>query len=53
MPRRDYIIAELSKNRVIEDVTSYQPGQHLTAERVNHYITDGEVTLANLAPLSQ
>jgi hypothetical protein len=46
---RDYIIAELRKNRVIDDVRSYQAGQHLPTERVNHYITDGEVTVASLA----
>jgi hypothetical protein len=45
---RDYIVAELSKNRVIRDVESYQSGQHLSTERVNHYVTDGEVTLASL-----
>jgi hypothetical protein len=45
---RDYIIDELSSHRVIEGVTSYQPGQHLPVERVNHYITDGKVTLASL-----
>jgi LssY-like putative type I secretion system component LssY len=45
---RDYIIAELSKKRVIEEVTSYQSGQSLPMKRVNHYITDGEITLANL-----
>jgi hypothetical protein len=45
---RDYIIAALSNSRVIKAVTSYQPGQHLTGGHVNHYITDGEVTLANL-----
>jgi hypothetical protein len=45
---RDYIIGELATHRVIEAATSYQPGQHLPVERVNHYIADGEVTLANL-----
>jgi hypothetical protein len=45
---RDYIIAELRKNRVIEAVTSYPSGQHLPTGHVNHYITDGEVTLASL-----
>jgi hypothetical protein len=45
---RDYIIAELRSNRVIDDVTSYRPGQHLPMERVNRYITDGEITLATL-----
>jgi len=45
---RDYIVAELRKNRVIGDVTSYKSGQHLPVERVNHYVTDGEVSLASL-----
>lgn len=45
---RDYIIAELSKNRVVSEVISYRPGQQLPMERVNRYITDGEITLASL-----
>jgi LssY-like putative type I secretion system component LssY len=45
---RDYIIADLRKNRVIGDVNSYQSGQHLPVEQVNRYITDGEVTVAGL-----
>ena len=44
---RDYIVAELLRNRVIKDVVSHQPGQRLP--RVNHYITDGQITLASLA----
>jgi len=44
---RDYIVAELQSHRVIGDVTPYQPGQPLP--RVNHYITDGQITLASLA----
>jgi len=47
---RDYIIAELTKNCVIVDVNSYRSGQHLPTQRVNHYVTDGEVTVASLAP---
>jgi LssY C-terminus len=50
---RDYIVAELKKNRVIGEVQSYQAGQHLPGERVNRYITDGEVKVANLARISQ
>jgi hypothetical protein len=50
---RDYIIAELTKNRVIVDANSYRSGQRLPTQRVNHYITDGEVTVASLAPPSQ
>ncbi len=45
---RDYIVAELRKNGVIGEVTSYQAGQHLGAGQINHYITDGEVTVAGL-----
>jgi len=47
---RDYIIAELTKCGVIVDANSYRSGQRLPTQRVNHYITDGEVTVANLAP---
>ncbi len=50
---RDYIIAELQKNRVIVDVNSYRSGQRLPTERVNHYLTDGQVTVASLAPPAQ
>lgn len=45
---RDYIIAELLKNGSIEGVKAYQSGQRLTTERINHYVTDGEITLAIL-----
>ncbi len=46
---RDYIIAELTKNHVIGDAISYPASDHPLAEPVNRYITDGQVTLANLA----
>ena len=46
---RDYIVAELSKHRVIGEIRIYRSGQQLSTERVNHYITDGEVTVADLA----
>jgi len=46
---RDYIVDELRKNRSIEAVKIYQAGENLFPERVNHYITDGEITLAILA----
>jgi hypothetical protein len=49
---RDYIIAELRNNRDIEDVNTYRSDQRLPLEPVNHYITDGEVTVARLAPIS-
>jgi hypothetical protein len=45
---RNFIIAELMKIRAVETVKVVQSGQHLPAERVNHYITDGEITVASL-----
>jgi LssY-like putative type I secretion system component LssY len=45
---RDYIIAELAKNRVIGATTSYKARQYLGVNPVNRYMTDGEVTLASL-----
>ena len=45
---RDYIIDELRKNGLIGAINSYKAGQHLASEHVNHYVTDGEVTAANL-----
>ena len=45
---RDYIVDELMKNRSIEAVKLYKAGENLLTERVNHYITDGEITLAIL-----
>jgi LssY C-terminus len=43
---RDCIVPELRRSRVISDVTSYESGQHLPIERVNHYVTDGAVSVA-------
>src|SRR5215203_1218092 len=45
---RDYIIAELINKEAVTAVTSYHPRQRLSGQHVNRYITDGEVTLANL-----
>jgi hypothetical protein len=45
---RDYIIDELKRNQVVDEVTSYQARQNLPARQVNHYITDGGVIAATL-----
>jgi hypothetical protein len=45
---RDYIVDELRRNKVIGDVSSYQARQHLPAQHVNHYVTDGGVIAATL-----
>jgi len=47
---RDYIVGELLRNRVIANVMSYQSGQHLP--RVNHYITDGQITVGELGDIN-
>jgi hypothetical protein len=47
---RDFVIAELAIKRVIADATSYKANQRLQVASVNHYVTDGEVTVANLVP---
>jgi hypothetical protein len=46
---RDFILAELAKWGCIEGVTIYRSGQDLPTGRINHYVTDGEITLARLA----
>ncbi|MGB6502936.1 MAG: LssY C-terminal domain-containing protein [Xanthobacteraceae bacterium] len=46
---RDFIIAALQEKRVIGDVKTYPSGKPLPAH-VNHYVTDGEVTVASLTP---
>ncbi|NWG23694.1 MAG: LssY C-terminal domain-containing protein [Pseudorhodoplanes sp.] len=45
---RDFIIAELSKHGVIAATRQYRSGEILPAKRVNHYITDGDITIADL-----
>jgi hypothetical protein len=45
---RDFIIDELRKSRVIGEINAYKAGQRLADGRVNHYVTDGEVSAASL-----
>jgi hypothetical protein len=45
---RDHIIAELTRNLVVRDVTLYRSGEELRRVRINRYITDGEVAVASL-----
>src|SRR6187399_2449549 len=42
---RDFIVGELKKYGVIGEVSSFQPGERLPVERVNHYVTDGEIAM--------
>ena len=48
----DFIIAELETIGFIADVKMYQAGQCLATEHVNHYTSDGRVTLASLVVLA-
>ena len=45
---RDYIVDELSKCGVIGRVASFKAGDRVKTEHVNHYITDGEVAVAEI-----
>jgi hypothetical protein len=45
---RDYIIGELASRSVIGDVRSYEQGESFAVGRVNHYVTDGQVSVAEL-----
>ncbi|MBZ6078225.1 LssY C-terminal domain-containing protein [Microvirga puerhi] len=45
---RDFIIADLESIGSIAEVKVYQAGQCLATEHVNHYTSDGRVTLASL-----
>ena len=45
---RDYIVSELRKIGVIDEIKLYKAGEQLPGEKVNHYITDGEVAAADL-----
>jgi LssY C-terminus len=45
---RDYIIDELRKTGAVAEINLYKAGQQLAGKRVNRYVTDGEVTAANL-----
>jgi len=45
---RDYIVSELSNCGAIGNVTSHKTGDRLITAHVNHYITDGEVAVAEI-----
>jgi hypothetical protein len=45
---RDYIVSQLSAHGVIAQVSLCRSGEPIGTEHVNHYITDGEITLASL-----
>jgi LssY-like putative type I secretion system component LssY len=45
---RDFIVDELGRSGVIAETRRYRAGERLETGKVNHYVTDGEVTLATL-----
>lgn len=45
---RDVIIGELDRCGVIAHVRTYLPGERLAVGKVNRYVTDGRVTVADL-----
>lgn len=49
---RDFIISELQSHQVIENVHSYASGERLAIGRVNRYVTDGEVSVADLVAIA-
>jgi hypothetical protein len=47
---RDFLMAELARRGAITDVRPYMPGERLSIGKVNRYVTDGAIAVANLAP---
>jgi len=45
---RGYIVNELRKSGVIENVTFYKTADKLVTKNVNHHVNDGEVAIAEL-----
>ncbi len=45
---RDYIMDALRRSHAIGEVARYQTGDRLKTNHVNHYITDGDVAVAEL-----
>ena len=45
---RDFIIGELERCGAIANVRAHLPGERLAIGKVNRYVTDGRVTVANL-----
>jgi len=49
---RDFIIEELARHGVVDPARSYFPGDRLTIGKVNHYVTDGIIAVAELRPMA-
>jgi len=49
---RDYIIDALRRADVVGEVSRYQTGDRLITDHVNHYVTDGDVAVAELVEMA-
>lgn len=47
---RDFLIGELQARGLIANVRTHRPSERVLLGKVNHYITDGLVAVADLAP---
>ena len=45
---RDFLISELHRAGTVENIRSHLPGERIITGRVNHYLTDGLVAVADL-----
>ena len=50
---RSFIVEELTRCGAISGATLYKEGEQLRSGRVNHYVTDGEVAIAEIASTPQ
>jgi hypothetical protein len=46
---RDFLMGRLASANLVTKVRSYEPGERVSIGRVNHYVTDGFVAVAELA----
>lgn len=49
---RDFIMAELARRGLVANVRSYEPSERFAIGKVNRYVTDGFIAVAELAPES-
>jgi LssY C-terminus len=49
---RNFIIGELQRHDVIVNIRSHLPGERLSIGKINRYVTDGAVAVAELGALS-
>ena len=50
---RDFLVEVLSRAGLVRNVRSYEPSERISVGRVNHYLTDGFVSVAELGGAGQ